>query len=113
MSRDQIMKALKEILASKDIIQKVRDLNFNKEVQVKYETNTNKHIILRNRYFGRSDRDREEKRIDEIEKSRREKENELKKLFATDNQLIDLLLELHEIIRDMKIMLKKNEIKTQ
>ena len=29
------MKALKKILANKDIIQKVRDLNFDKEVQVK------------------------------------------------------------------------------
>ena len=55
-------------------------------MQVKYEINELKarkdeeleHIILRNRCFGRSDRDTE-KRIDEIEKSRREKENELKK----------------------------------
>ena len=43
MSRDQIvinnkiMKALKEILANKDIIQKVRDLNFDKEVQLRDE----------------------------------------------------------------------------
>ena len=34
MSRDQIIKFLKEILANKDMIQKVRDLNFDKEVQV-------------------------------------------------------------------------------
>ena len=33
------MKVLKEILANKDIIQKVTDLNFDKEVQVKYEIN--------------------------------------------------------------------------
>ena len=72
------MKALKKILANKDIIQKVRDLNFDKEVQVKYEINELKarkdeeleHIIPRNRYFGRPDRDGEEKIIDEIEKSR-------------------------------------------
>ena len=32
---NKIMKALKKILANKDIIQKVRDLNFDKEVQVK------------------------------------------------------------------------------
>ena len=48
------------------------------------------HIMLRNRYFGRSDRDTE-KRIDEIEKSRKEKDHELKNFFATDNVLIDLL----------------------
>ena len=48
------MKALKEILANKDIIQKVRDLNFGKE----------------------------EKRIDETQKSRREKDNDLKKLVC-------------------------------
>ena len=28
MSRDQVMKVLKEILANKDMVQKVRDLNF-------------------------------------------------------------------------------------
>ena len=49
--------------------------------------------------------------MDEIEKSRREKRNELKNLFATDNDRIDLLLELNEIIRDLKAMLKKNKIK--
>ena len=34
--------------------------------------------MLINRYFGRPDRDEEEKIIDEIEKSIREKENELR-----------------------------------
>ena len=66
------------------MIQKVRDLNFDKEVQLKYEINELKtrkdeeleHIILRNRRLGRPDRDGEEKIIDEIEKSIREKENE-------------------------------------
>ena len=66
------------------MIQKVRDLNFAKEVQLKYEINELKtrkdeeleHIILRNRRLGRPDRDGEEKIIDEIEKSIREKENE-------------------------------------
>ena len=75
ISSGQIMKALREILANKDIIQKIRDSNFDKEVQVKYEINELKtrkdkeleHIMLRNRYFGRSDRVTEEKRIDEIE----------------------------------------------
>ena len=114
------MIALKEILANKVIIQKVRDLNFDKEVQVKYEINELEarkdqeleYIILRNRYFGRSDRDREEKRIDGIEKLKREKENKLENLFATDNALIDLLLELDEIKKDLKIVLKKIKIKT-
>ena len=119
MSRDRItnnkiMKALKEILANKDIIQKVRDLNFDKDVQVKYEINELKarkdeeleHIILRNRYFGRSDGDGEENIIDQIEKSIREKENDLKNLFARDNELIDMLLGLDEIIKDLKTVLK-------
>ena len=114
------MIALKEILANKVIIQKVRDLNFDKEVQVKYEINELEarkdqeleYIILRNRCFGRSDRDREEKRIDEIEKLKRGKENKLENLFATDNALIDLLLELDEIKKDLKIVLKKIKIKT-
>ena len=39
MSRDQIIIYLKEILANKDMIQKVRDLNFDKKVQIKYEIN--------------------------------------------------------------------------
>ena len=64
-------------------------MNFDKEVQVKYEINELKartdeeleHIILRNRYFGRPDKGGE-KKIDEIEKSIREKENELKKLVC-------------------------------
>ena len=109
-----MMKALRKILANKDIIQKVRDLNFDKEVQVKYEINELKarkdeeleHIILRNRYLERPDRDGEEKIIDEIKKSIREKENELKNLFARENELIDLLLELDEIIKDLKTALK-------
>ena len=118
---NKIMIALKEISANKDIIQKVRYLNFDKEVQAKYEINELEarkdeeleYMILRNRYFGRSDRDRKEKIIDEIEKSRREKENELENLFPTDNELIDLLLELDEIKRDLKTVLKKIKIKTQ
>ena len=118
---NKIIKALTEILANKDIIQKIRDSNFDKEVQVKYKINELKarkdeeleHIILRNRHFGRPDRDGEEKIIDEIEKLIREKENELKNLFARDNELIDLLLGLDEIIKDLKTMLKKNKIKTQ
>ena len=43
MSRGQIMKALKEILANKDIKQKIRYLNFDKEAQVKYEINQLEH----------------------------------------------------------------------
>ena len=107
------MKVLREILANKDIIQKVRDSNFDKEVQIKYEINELKarkdekleYIMLKNRYFGRSDED-EEKIIGKIEKSRREKENELKNLFATDKEIMDLLLEPDEIIRDLKTALK-------
>ena len=109
MSRDQIIKALGEILANKDIIQKVRDLNFDKEVQVRYEINELKtrkdeeleHIILRNKHLGKLDGDGEEKIIDEIEKSIREKENEFKNLFATDNDLTDSLLRLDEIIKTL------------
>ena len=93
MPRGQIMKVLGGILANKDIIQEVRDLNFDKEVWVKYEVNELKakkdeelkHIILRNRHLGRPDRDGEEKIIDEIE-------NELKNLFVRDNELLDLSL---------------------
>ena len=114
MPRDHIMKALKNILAHKDLIQKVRDLNFDKELQVKYEINRLKtrrneeleHIILKNRYLGRLDSDGEEKIIDEIEKSIREEENELKNLFATDNDLIDSLLKLDEFIKNLKTALK-------
>ena len=55
-------------------------------MQVKNEINRLKarkdeeleHIILRNRYLERPDRDGEEKIIDELEESIREKENELK-----------------------------------
>ena len=77
MLRDQIIKYLKEILANKDMIQKVRDLNFDKEVQVKYEINELKvrkdeeleRIILRNRHLGRLVRDGDEKIIDEMAKA--------------------------------------------
>ena len=114
MPRDQIMKALKEILANEDMIQKVRDLNFDKELQVKNEINRLKarkdeeleHIILRNRYLGRPDRDGEEKIMDEVEKSISEKENELKNLYVTDNDLIDSLLKLDEVIKDLKNVIK-------
>ena len=64
MPRDQVMNALKEILANKDMIQKVKDLNFAKEVQVKEQINRLKtrkdkeleHIIIRNRHLGRVDK---------------------------------------------------------
>ena len=70
MFRSQMMTTLKKILANKDIIQKVRDLNFDKEVHVKYEINELdarkneelEYMILRNRYFRRSDMDGEEKK---------------------------------------------------
>ena len=114
MPTDQIIKYLKEILANKNLIQKVRDLNFDKEVQVKYEINELRvrkdeeleGIILRNRHLGRPDRDGEEKIINEIEESIKEKKNELKNLFASDNELIDLLLELDEVIKNLKTALK-------
>ena len=59
MPRDQITKYLKEILANKDKIQKIRYLNFDKELQVKYEINKIKSrkdeelecIILRNKHI--------------------------------------------------------------
>ena len=114
MPRDQIMRVLKAILANKDMIQKVRGLSFDKEVEIKYNINELKarkdeeleHVILRNRYLGRPDREGEEKIIDEIEKSIREKEIQLKNLFATDNDLIDSLLRLDEVIKDLKTALK-------
>ena len=120
-SRDQIMKALKEILANKDIIQKVRDLNFDKEVQGKGEINQLEarkdeeleQVILRNRYFGRLLRNAEEKRLDEIKKSIRENENELGDWLDIDNNFIDWLLELDEIEEHMKTTLKKSKIKTK
>ena len=81
MNRDPVMKVLKEILANKYMIQKVRDLNSDKEVQAKHEINELKarkgveleHVMLRDRHLGRVDRDGEEKIIDETEKSIREK----------------------------------------
>ena len=120
-SRDQIMKALKEILGNKDIIQKVRDLNFDKEVQGKGEINQLEagkdeeleQVILRNRYFGRLLRNAEEKRLDEIKKSIRENENELGDWLDIDNNFIDWLLELDEIEEHMKTTLKKSKIKTK
>ena len=83
MPRDQIIKHFKEILANKDMIQNIRDLNFDKEVQVKYEINKLiarkdeelEYIILRNRHLGRLDRDEEEKIIDELDESIGDKEN--------------------------------------
>ena len=74
MARDQIIKYLKEILSNKNMIQKVRNLNFDKKVQLKYERygliakkdEELEYIILRNRHLGRLDRDGEEKIIDEI-----------------------------------------------
>ena len=70
MFRDQIIKYLKEILANKDKIQKVRDLNFDKEVEVKNKINRLKarkveeveRIILRNKYLGRPCRDGKKKK---------------------------------------------------
>ena len=66
---NEIMKALNEILGNKDIIQKARKSNFDKEVQVRDEIDELKarkdeeldHIIQKNRYFGRSDGDRGKK----------------------------------------------------
>ena len=74
-----------ELLAHKNTIQKVRQLNFENKEQVRDKINELKarkdeeldFIILRNKYFRRSDRDTEEKRIAKIEKSRRESKNEL------------------------------------
>ena len=97
---NKIMIALKEILAYKNIIQKARESNFDKEVQVKYKINELKarkgevleYIILRNRYFGRSDRDTEEKRINQIEKLIKENKNKFEDWLDIDNKVIDSLL---------------------
>ena len=48
----------------------------------------------------------EKKKIGEIEESIKEMRNELKDLFATDNDLIDSLLRLDQIIKDLKTALK-------
>ena len=42
----------------------------------------------------------------ELDESIRKKESELKNLFDRDNELIDLLLELDEIIKDLMTALK-------
>ena len=76
-------------------------------MQVKYEINELiarkdeelEYIILRNRHLGRLDRDGKEKIIEELEESIRDKENESKNLFATDNDLIDSLSRLDEFIK--------------
>ena len=47
---------------------------------------------IKEQIFGRPARDGDEKIIDEIKELIKEKDNELKNLFATDNDLIDLLL---------------------
>ena len=62
-------------------------------------------IILGNRHLERPDKDGEEEIIDELDELIREKVNELKNLFATDNDLIDSLLWLDEIINDLKTSL--------
>ena len=62
--------------------------------------------MLGNRHLGILDRDEEEKLIHILEKSIKEKENELKNWFAKDNELIDLLSGLDEIIKDLKTVLK-------
>ena len=66
---NKIMITLKEISAHKNIIQKARELNFDKEVQYekKNELKARKdeefeHIIRKNRYFGRSDGGRVKKK---------------------------------------------------
>ena len=48
MPREKIMKVLNKILANKETIQKVRDLNFDKEIQVKYEINELKQGKMKN-----------------------------------------------------------------
>ena len=58
-----------------------------------------------NRHLRRPYRDEEEEIIDEIDKLIRKKVNELKNLFATDTDLIDLLLWQDEIIKDPKTKL--------
>ena len=97
MLRDQIIKYLKQILANKNKTQKVRDLNFDKEQQLKNEIHKSKarkneeleRIILRNRHVRRPDRDGVEEIIDEVDELIRKKVNELKHLFAKGNDLID------------------------
>ena len=119
MINNKIMKALGDILANENITQNARRLNFDKEEQVRDEIDELgarkdeelEHIILRNRYLGRLIRGTEEKRLDEIEKSTREKENELGDLRAIGNKHFDRLLKLDKIKEHMKIMLEKTKLK--
>ena len=74
---NDIMKALKEISAHKNIMQKVRESDFGKEVQVKDKINQLEAIKIE---------------IGETEKSITEKENELEEWLDIDNNLIDCLL---------------------
>ena len=114
MPRDQIIKHS----ANKDKIQNVRDLNFDKELQLKNEINRLKarkdeeleHLILRNKHLRRSEKDGEEELIDEVDELITKKVNELKNLFAADNDLIDLLLWLDETMKDLKTKLKHADI---
>ena len=83
------MTTLKEMLANENIIQKVRQLNFEKEVQVKDEIDELEakkdelgarkdeeleYIILRNNYLGRLVRDTEEKKINETDEIKKREE---------------------------------------
>ena len=61
------------ILVNKDKIYKVKDLNFDEELQVKKLKI--ECIILRNRHLRRLDRDGEEEIIDKIDKLIRKKVN--------------------------------------
>ena len=87
MPKNQIIKYLKDILANRDMIQRVRDLNFDKEVLVRYDQEL-ECIMLRNRNLERPDIDGEEEIIDELDDLIREIVNELKNFFPRDNELI-------------------------
>ena len=70
MSRDQIIKR-GTVLANKDKIHKTRDLNFDKELQLKNEKNRLKtrkdNELERNRHLRRPDSDGEEEIIDDVD----------------------------------------------
>ena len=99
------MEVLKEILANKYMIQRFRDLNFDKEVQVKYEINELKvklleeEIFIRtliNKHLDRSSYDIDEEEIDlrELAKRKVDEIEELKEDVEWESNAAKMLQDL-------------------